>query len=260
MRPLLKLFLSIFSLVLTLSADGWQLKSGVGVWTASSDGTITETINSTLQVVDTLNSEELKGYLYLDLRHPLPIFPNIRFEYVDLETTGEGKKSSINTSMLTVSLPSMAVQSDLTLTQYDAIAYYNLLDVAMGVRLDAGLSVKFVESLYHVDTVSLDENADSVIPMLYLRGRYDLPVVDLGVESDIKYITDGSSTVYDFRIKVDYTLGFIPLLHPGIELGYRQQSFDIDGERSTIIAPILSGDTDTKIAFSGLYAGVTLNF
>ncbi len=260
MRLFLKLFLSMLSVMLTLNAEGWQLKSGAGAWEASSDGTITETINSTLQVVDNLNSEELKGYLYLDLRHPLPILPNIRFEYVDLHATGEGKKSSVNTSMLTVSLPSAAVQSDLTLTEYDAIAYYNLLDAAMGVTLDAGLSVKFVESLYHVDTVSLDENTDSVIPMLYLRGRYDLPVFDLGVESDIKYITDGSSTVYDFRVKVDYILGFIPLVHPGIELGYRQQSFDIDGESSTIIAPILSGDTDTNIVFSGLYGGVTLNF
>ena len=260
MRPFLKLFLSIFSVVLTLSADGWQLNSGAGVWEANSDGTITETINSTLQVVDNLESKELKGYLYIDLRHPLPLLPNLRFEYADLHAKGEGKKSSMNTSLFSVSLPSVAVQSDLTLTQYDAIAYYNLLDAPIGITLDAGVSLKFVHSLYHVDTVSLDEEADSMIPMLYLRGRYDLPVADLGVESDIKYITDGSSTVYDLRIKVDYTLGFIPLLHPGVELGYRQQGFDIDGENSTLIAPILSGDTDTNIVFSGLYGGVTLNF
>jgi len=260
MQSVLKVFVTIAALALGLGAQSWQLKSAAGVWEASSDGTITETINSTLQVVDSLESKELKGYLYMDLRHPLPLLPNLRFEYVDLDAKGEGKKSSINTSVFTVALPSVAVQSDLTLTQYDAIAYYNLLDVPIGITLDAGLSLKFVHSLYHVDTVSLEEEADSMIPMLYLRGRYALPVADLGIESDIKYIADGRSSVYDLRIKVDYTLGFIPLLHPGLELGYRQQSFNIDGENSTLIAPILSGDTDTNIAFSGLYGGVTLNF
>ena len=260
MQIILRVFILISVCTLTLSAESWHLKSAAGIWSTSSDGTITETINSKFQVVDALNSQELKGYLYVDLRHPLPILPNLRFEYVDVYAKGEGKKSSINTSFVTLSLPSVAVQSDLTLTQYDAMAYYNLLDAAIGVTLDAGLSLKFVHSLYHVDTVSLGEKTDSMIPMLYLRGRYDLPVANLGVESDIKYITDGSSTVYDFRIKVDYTLEFIPLLHPGVELGYRQQSFDIDGENSTLIAPIFSGDTDTNIAFSGLYGGVTLNF
>ena len=260
MQILLRVFIFIGVYTLTLSAENWQFKSAAGIWNVSSDGTITETINSTFKVVDALDSQEQKGYLYVDLRHSLPILPNLRLEYVDVHAKGEGKKSSINTSFLMLSLPSIAVQSDLSLTQYDAMVYYNLLDIAMGVTLDAGISLKFVHSLYHIDTVSIDEKSDSMIPMLYLRGRYDLPITDLGVESDIKYITDGRSTVYDFRIKVDYTLGFIPLLHPGVELGYRQQSFNIDGENSTLIAPILSGDTDTKIAFSGLYAGMTLHF
>ena len=96
--------------------------------------------------------------------------------------------------------------------------------------------------------------------MAYLRGRVEAPFAPLGLESDIKYITDGESTIYDVRIKIDYTFKMNAALQPGIELGYRIQQFKVDGEESNFLGDVFSGKSDTDVTFSGLYGGLTLKF
>jgi hypothetical protein len=66
--------------------------------------------------------------------------------------------------------------------------------------------------------------------------------------------------VYDIRLKADYTLDLIPLFKPGLELGYRIERIKVEGDQSDIIAPIISGKTDSDVTFSGLYGGVTVQF
>jgi outer membrane protein len=89
------------------------------------------------------------------------------------------------------------------------------------------------------------------LPLLYARARVEIPSTDIGLEADIKYITTGDSTVYDARAKVDYTLDFVPVIQPALEVGYRAQKIDIDE----------SGvDAKLDIEFSGFYAGLMLRF
>jgi len=51
------------------------------------------------------------------------------------------------------------------------------------------------------------------------------------------------------RIKVDYTFDFVPIIQPGIELGYRIQKFQLSESGFSI---------DTN--FEGVYAGLMLRF
>ena len=89
------------------------------------------------------------------------------------------------------------------------------------------------------------------VPLLYARARVQIPSTDLGLEADIKYITTGDSTVYDARAKVDYTLKFVPVIQPALEVGYRVQKIDIDED---------SIDAKLDIDFSGVYAGLMVRF
>ena len=92
-----------------------------------------------------------------------------------------------------------------------------------------GFDIKYVTTQYYVPDLGVDETSDSVIPMAYLRGRVEAPFAPLSLESDIKYITDGESTVYDARIKIDFIFEMDAALEPGIELGYRIQKFKVYG-------------------------------
>ena len=57
--------------------------------------------------------------------------------------------------------------------------------------------------------------------------------------------------MYDIRAKMDYTLGFIPVLKPAVEVGYRVQKIKID-EKET--------DATMNLTFAGAYAGLMLRF
>ena len=262
---LLRVTILVISIGLSHAYAGLlKVESGVGVWQSAASGTITSTLNQTLYFQDNLSSHDSvqNGYLYLSVKHPLPIFPNTRFEYVDVSTSGHNVEAGTSTSipLSSVSVTSNSVSSDLSMRQYDAIFFYNVVDKHMGITVDVGMDIKYLVTDYKINTLSVSSDDSSLIPLVYLRGRMDIPMTPLGVESDIKYITDGSSTVYDIRFKVDYTMKFTPLIHPGLELGYRIQQFTSDGDESALIGPILSSDTNTDIGFSGLYGGLNLKF
>ena len=115
--------------------------------------------------------------------------------------------------------------------------------------------MKIVDTSYVVAPVAGytgDDGSESiVIPLVYVRGRIEIPSTDIGLEADVKYITTGDSTVYDVRAKIDYTLSFIPVVQPAIEIGYRVQKMDIS-----------EGDADAKIdmEYEGVYAGLMVRF
>ncbi len=247
--------------LLTLSAADLSMSVGGGIWNVASKGSIVETVNQTLSVHDELYGDEKSGYLFAELRHPVPILPNVRLEYCAQESSGEGKSVALSTPFLgSTTLSTTDVSSTLQMQQYDAVMFYRVLDNTMWVSMDLGLDLKYVTSEYKVDTLSLDETSGSLTPLVYVRSRMDIPHTGLGAEADMRYITDGSSTLSDMRIKADYTMTFIPMVHPVVEIGYRVETFDIDGEESSIIGPIISGDTDVDLSFSGIYGGVSLAF
>lgn len=259
-----KIILTLLAASLSLTADIWRIEAGTGLWTGSADGTIDGQIQD-VTVIDHLgdHKDQTAGYMYLTVKHPIPIIPNVRFEYTGVKASG----TDVEVSGFSVG---EVADSELFLTQYDTILFYNLLDKTLYMTFDVGADFKYVDSQYVVNANTntfflpsynvLDESASFIVPMVYLRGRVDMPFAPLGLESDIKYITDGKSTVYDIRLKVDYTFKMDAALEPGIELGYRIQRFDIDGEESSYVGDLLSGSADTDVTFSGLYGGVTVKF
>ncbi len=249
-------------------ADIWRIEGGAGLWDGSSDGTILHNGNINLfdlttitdqQVTDNLGDHQDKtaGYLYVIIKHPIPIVPNVRFEYVGVKSGGE--------IMYTKEIPfigarSVTADSQLFITQYDTTLFYNLLDNTFWTTLDLGVDIKYAQTQYYVPDLDVDETSDSIIPMAYIRGRVELPMAPIGFESDIKYITDGESTVYDIRLKVDYSFKIDTALEPGIELGYRIQKFLVYGEESNYLGDVFYGKSDTDVTFAGVYGGITVKF
>ena len=163
------------------------------------------------------HSDKRAGYLYVTIKHPLPILPNIRFEYVGVKSGGE---LTYSTDLgFPIGVVEIGTESQFFLTQYDTILFYNLLVNTFYMSFDLGVDVKYINTQYYVPELSVDETSSSIVPMVYLRGRVDAPFAALGLESDIKYITDGELTVYDVRIKVDYTFEMNNVLTPRLDLG-----------------------------------------
>ena len=239
-------------LAATASADIARLEMGAGSWQQTPNGGGTVSNSFSLLSLDGDYTSDKKDssemYLWMLVKHPIPILPNIRLEYVTIADEGVSN-GSVNGIDDAVNAP-----TTMEMTQYDIIPYYNILDNTGWITLDLGLDLKVIQSeavTTGLSGVIASNSSDdsTVIPLLYVRTRVEIPATNIGFEADVKYITDGDSTVYDVRAKVDYTLDFIPVIQPALEVGYRVQKFDIDDD-----------DTQVDLEYSGVYAGLMLRF
>ena len=241
-------------LAATASADLGRVEMGVGAWQQATSGEISYT-EMALSGSDISNKDDnTAGYAWLLLKHPIPIVPNIRVEYASFENSGE----AIGTfEDFTVSGGATLLE----MTQFDIIPYYNILDNTGWITLDLGLDLKVIDVDWRVNDVTgwtssvYDDSESTVLPLVYVRARVEIPTTDIGIESDVKYITYDDDTIYDVRVKIDYTFDITPVIQSGIEVGYRIQKFDLaeDGDTAGSIAKM-------DLEFSGVYAGVMLRF
>ena len=240
----------------TLQADFTRIEMGVGGWNQEPSGYISYTESNTIGGKYTTNGlDDTSTYAWMLIKHPIPILPNIRLEYTNIDDKG-----SVKGTFEHFDTRGNFQDATLSMKEYDIIPYYNILDNTMWTTLDLGIDLKVIDSTFEAKGVTLRGNSipnttytDSetiVVPMGYARVRVEIPATGFGLESDVKYITYDGSTVYDVRAKVDYTFD-LSVIKPALELGYRVQKFDIT-----------SDDDKTKMDmdFSGVYAGLMLRF
>ena len=224
-------------LATTASADFSRVEMGVGAWEQTPSGVISYTDALGVEAMDKSNEvEETSAYAWMLIKHPIPILPNIRLEYASIESTGTATGTFEDFDIPTTSA------TTLSMTQYDVIPYYNILDNTGWITLDLGLDIKVIELDYQADGVDIiggpanstyTDSETIAIPLVYARVRVEIPGTNIGLETDGKYITYSDYTIYDIRAKVDYTLDFIPVVKPAIEVGYRVQKFDLSDDGDT---------------------------
>lgn len=231
-------------------ADMARVEMGAGAWMQESKGTATYTDGGADGSYISSEKDSSEPYVWALIKHPVPVLPNLRLEYVSLKDSGV---ASGQFKDFDITSASTVLSYDVK--QYDIIPYYNILDNTAWITLDLGLDIKIIDASYTAaPSAPFAGYSDSItfaVPLIYARTRVEIPATDIGLEADIKYITTGDSTVYDARAKVDYTLDFVPVIQPALEVGYRVQKIDIDE----------SGvDAKLDIEFSGFYAGLMLRF
>ena len=238
-------------LVTVSQADVLRVEMGAGVWNQEPDGYLQYKNSSSFTESDAGYSDEDQLYVWANLKHPIPILPNVRLEYTPMEFSGT---STADFSYGGEDFTPGAV-STLTMDQYDAILYYNILDNTGWTTIDLGLDVKYIDTSFKASQagLSVNESEDLVLPMAYGRLRFEIPATGIGLEGDIKYTGYKSSTVYDYRVKADYSID-LSAIDLGVEAGYRFQRIKIDQEDFSSL------DTTGDIDISGFYAGVMVRF
>lgn len=234
----------------SINADMLRAEIGAGMWASKSKGEISYTTSGITAHDVSKGETKSEPYVWMLVKYPLPVLPNFRLEYVSVTTKGLASGTYKN-------FTASGAQTELSITQFDIIPYYNLLDTA-GITLDLGLDIKIADIEYKAEGVTgvpgggttYTETETIPIPLLYMRIRTEIPMTDIGFEADAKFITDNSSSIYDVRAKVDYTLDFIAI-KPAVEVGYRVQKYKIDDS---------SFDSKIDLEFSGFYAGLMIRF
>lgn len=253
MKKILTTLACLTVLASGINADVIKVELGAGAWAQASSGELSYT-DAGIKATDTSKEDsQTQAYLWVLLKHPVPVLPNLRLEYANLNNNGLATGSFKNFTAPTNS------KTTLSVTEFDIIPYYNILDNTAWITLDLGLDLKVSDIKYDADAVVVDSvttdysnSATVVIPLIYLRARVEIPKTDIGLESDIKYVAYSGNTVYDARVKIDYTFDIKSPIKPAIELGYRVQKIKLEDDSA--------GDGKVDLDFAGVYAGLMLRF
>jgi len=234
----------------SLCADMTRVEIGAGAWAQTPSGIADYNAGGNVTGTNTFDeTKDTSAYVWMLIKHPIPVVPNIRLEYVSVHATGTATGSWNG-----IAIPGTS-NSVLDMKEYDIIPYYNILDNTFWTTLDLGLDIKVPDLDYKVesndDFTGYEDTYTTPIPLVYARVRVEIPSTNIGIESDAKYVTTGSSTIYDVRAKIDYTFDISPVVQPALEIGYRTQKFKIDEDDE---------DVKTDVDFSGFYAGLMLRF
>lgn len=172
--------------------------------------------------------------------HPIPIIPNIRVGYTKFGHSGEGSVTkSFFWGLLNIDGD---VNSDLDLDIYDLTLYYEFLD--NWINLDGGLNLKYLNGTIDVNSDHRDISVP--IPMLYAKGKIDIPATDLSVLFEGDYVTYDNNQLYDVEVgaRYNFALGF------GIEAGYKALKIKVNDVDNVSM--------DTK--FNGAYGKLVWDF
>jgi len=246
MKQKLLFLLSLLMLPLVASADTLGVKLGAASWKYDVTGDLRYKSKSSADDIDVGKDlgydNDTLTFAYLIFEHPVPVLPNVKLTYTNIDTDGRGTLSRNFSYGGFNFTASDSVKSDIQLKQTDITLYYSPLD--NWVNLDVGLNAKYIDSKANITSTTAD--VSTWVPMLYAGVGFDLPLTGLGVSADGSYIGYSGSNFYDFSVRLSYdTPWFL-----GVDVGYRKVNLSLDDISNSY----------ADISFDGYYGGLYLHF
>jgi len=223
---------TIISSIPLVHADTLGLEIGAYQWNADYSGTAAVDSNSllgtTLDMNDDLGfTDESHSVLWVKFEHPIPFLPNLKLVSSNIDTSAVslltrdivfgGDAFTANENLYT--------QMDLSNTEYTL--YYELLD--NWLNLDVGLTLRQYDGIVTLASDSTgpnnnDEVLDFVIPLLYINGRFDLPLTGFFVEGSMNVIRYDNDSLSDTELAIGYENEY----GLGVKLAHRSLSMEVD--------------------------------
>lgn len=234
-------------LSISAQADFLGLEAGAAVWSSGLSGSIKggSSADSTIDTENDLGygSKATNSFFWAYLDHPVPLVPNVKIQQTNFTDTAT-KVKNITFDGTTYN---GSIKSELTLDQTDIIAYWRILD--NWINVDIGFNIKTINGnikLEATGSTTTDKDFSATIPMLYAKGRFDLPFTGLSAEADISTISYSGNKFTDFKAGVVYQTSY----GLGATLGVRTENLKIDD----------IDDFNADLTISGAYLGAFYHF
>jgi len=235
-------------------ADMAGIEVGAYQWTPEYSGFIA--VDNDAQTGTQLDIENDLGFtdeghniIWASVEHPVPFIPNFKLVSSDLEVAA----SSVLTRDIVfggetyTANESVTTQIDMSNLEYTL--YYELLD--NWINLDAGLTFRQYDGIVTLNTdpagsnLSESEVLDFTLPLIYLKGRVDLPLTGFFVDGEVNIISYDGDSISDTALSVGYESD----IGLGGKAGYR--TFSMEVEESNFVS---------DVEFSGAYVSVFFHF
>ncbi len=199
--------------------------------------------NSKIDVEDDLDLGKNSFFeLSASVEHPVPLIPNVRLKYADLDQT---EKGTLTTSFGSANAGS--VETNLDLSHMGLVLYYEVLD--NWVSADFGLDIRKFDGQLEItntgDNSVYQTDIDEFLPLGYISAEFAMPFTDMSAGAEISAISYSGNSIHDAKVRFrqGFSLAFI-------EVGYRKMGIKLDD----------LSNTDIDIDFSGVYLSTGLDF
>lgn len=237
-----------------VQADVAGIEVGAYQWTPDYSGLIAvddgSQAGTELNLSDDLGfSDDEHNVIWASLEHPVPFIPNIKIVSSDLDAAADSvltRDISFGGQTYTAS-ENVSSQIDLSNTEYTL--YYEFLD--NWINLDAGITLREYDGVVSLRTPATGSNIneseviDFTIPLLYVKGRVDLPLTGFFVDGEVNIISFDGDSISDTAFSVGYESD----IGLGAKAGYRTFSLDVS-----------DSDFVSDLEFSGAYVSVFFHF
>ena len=192
---------------------------------------------------------------YAALEHPIPLVPNIKIKYTQLELDGSTNLTDtfeFGGQDFTVGTKANLITD---FSHMDYTFYYELFDNDL-VSIDFGLTVKHFDGDATVSgTVNGDSKTETIdfsapIPLGYLRGEVGLPLTGLSIFAEGNLLAIDDSKIQDYKVGIAWEFIDNLAVDVAIRAGYRSFVIELDDV----------DDISTDLDSSGPFAGLQVHF
>jgi len=236
-------------------ADVAGFEIGTYKWTPDYKGTLasdTDLIDGTnIDIQQDLGfSDDSHNIIWASLEHPVPFLPNVKLVKSDLETRASvaGDPNDLTARFIFAGVPfpnSEPLDTTFDMSNTEYTFYYEVLD--NWLNLDLGLTLRQYDGEVRLITSTENEfeELDFTIPLLYIKGRADLPFTGFFVDSEINMISYDDEEVSDISFSVGYESDF----GLGVKAGMR-----------TFTLEVFEDSFRSDLEFDGSYISVFYHF
>lgn len=247
---------TLFAAILWLAMPAAQaefigINIGESKWVPSLSGSFNGDDNQSIDLVDDLGVENpSKASMVLILEHPISALPNVRYQGIQLDTSGVSTPGSdLNFNGETFASGNQ-VRSTFDLSHDDIVLYYQV--VKSRLNLDLGVDLKRFDGEVSLTGAANRSSVevDEMIPLLYLSARYQVPnsgfYLGANINANIIDLGLSDSSAEDSTIMLGYDAGN----GLGVEGGYKRFSLELNDVNNL----------DTDLRYDGLYLNGYFNF
>ena len=198
--------------------------------------------------------DKTNPYIWAKLIHPIPVLPNIKFQYTRYHSTGHSNYVAGGIKIFDdVYIPSAITNAHtkMDINSYDITAFYEFKPVV------ADIEAGFGADIWQGNTKIYDNNAnkeivnqDFTVVLPYLYGHIEtMNLFGFSALAGIKWAKSGDNHHYDYSGALKYTFDIFGPVNPFIKVGYRYK--DVYG---------VDGNNETKLKYKGAFAEIGAKF
>ncbi|MEO2281156.1 TIGR04219 family outer membrane beta-barrel protein [Pseudoalteromonas pernae] len=229
---------------LYIGAEGWQ---------AEPEGSFSD--SGDMQKFN-FDDETFTSY-YAALEHPVPLVPNVKLKYTELDISGDTVLEdgfSFGDEVYQIGTSAM---TSAELSHIDYVLYYEIFDNDL-VSIDLGLSAKQFDGEFTVvgtaqggdANTSVTVDYSGFVPLAYARGEVGLPFTGLSVFAEGSMFALDDSSVHDYQLGVQWEFIDNLAVDVAVRAGYRSMLIELDD----------IDDINTDLDVSGPFAGLQVHF